>query len=139
MRFTPFTSYIFTDTPRKRAALLRKQRAEREALPLFADQVAAEQESVDTVMADRAVIWSTRQQEARRQRAHDWRRARARLAHYPAEVRRELLAYWQRCKWPADPPYLLSLMHMHDGGRLELHPVFPSAAEIAASRLAQTA
>ena len=43
MRFHRFGKYEFRDTERKRAAFARKQKAEREALPLFADQVAAEQ------------------------------------------------------------------------------------------------
>lgn len=37
MRFIKAQRHPFTDTPRKRAALARKQLAEREALPLFAD------------------------------------------------------------------------------------------------------
>ena len=47
MRFHRFGKYEFRDTERKRAAFARKQKAEREALPLFADQVAAEQIDVD--------------------------------------------------------------------------------------------
>jgi hypothetical protein len=45
----------FEDTTRKRAALTRKQRLEREALPLFSDQIALKQTAVDTVMHERAI------------------------------------------------------------------------------------
>lgn len=41
-------------TPRKLSALARRQRAEREALPLFAEQIAAEQPSAAEVMAQRS-------------------------------------------------------------------------------------
>ena len=51
MRFKRYGRYPFNDTPRKRAAVLRKQRNEREALPLFADQIAGEQPSVDAEVA----------------------------------------------------------------------------------------
>jgi len=36
-------------------------------------------------------------------------------------VRGALLAYWQGCKWPADPSYFLSMLHMYDTGRLSLN------------------
>ena len=45
----------YRETPRKRAAFLRKQCLEREALPLFADAIAARQHSVDEEMARRHV------------------------------------------------------------------------------------
>lgn len=139
MRFSRFGTYAFQDTARKRAAVLRKQRAEREALPLFADQVASEQEPVDDIMSARAAHWTKQQQEDRQRRALEWRRARARLAEYPQPIRGELLAYWQRCKWPADPTYLLCMLRMHDGGRLDLHPVYLSAAELKAAQARATA
>lgn len=134
MRFSRYGTYSFRDTPRKRGALLRKQRAERDALPLFADQIAGEQECVDDVMSARAAWWSEQQRQQRAVRAADWRRARIRFAGYTQPLRGELRAYWQRCSWPADPTYLLCLLHMHDQGRLELNPVYPSAAALAASR-----
>lgn len=132
MRFHRFFTYAFEDTPRKRAAVVRKQRAEREALPLFAEQIAEAQEPVDKIMAARAALWTAQQQTARNRHSADWRRARARLAAYPLPMRGELLAYWQRCDWPADPTYLLCMLNMHDNGRLELHPINLSAAELAA-------
>ena len=46
MRFHRFEAYRpYEVTPRKLSALARRQRAEREALPLFAEQIAAEQPS----------------------------------------------------------------------------------------------
>ncbi len=62
MRFKRTPSFAFTDTARKRAALRRKQQRKRDALPLFADQIAEEQPTEDEVMA-RAVL--SDQQETR--------------------------------------------------------------------------
>lgn len=119
MRFKRYGRHSFQDTPRKRAALTRKQRAERDALPLFAEQVAADQLDADTVMDERARRWAETEMRWRAQRAADWRRARAKLSSYPEPERRALHDYWQRCGWPADPNYLISMLHMFDTGRLE--------------------
>lgn len=56
---------------------------------------------------------------ARKQKAE--REARQRLNGYQEPVRGALLAYWQGCKWPADPSYFLSMLHMYDTGRLSLN------------------
>ena len=54
MRFRPWPKpEPYCDTSRKRAAFKRKQRLEREALPLFADMIAAGQHGVDEEMARR--------------------------------------------------------------------------------------
>jgi len=112
----------FNDTRRKRLALDRKLRLEREALPLFADAIAGEQAktSPDQIMQARAEAWADGEREWRQRRADNWRRARAKLRTYSDNVRPALLAYWNRCKWPHDPVYLLSMMHMFDTGRLNL-------------------
>ena len=48
MRFRPWPKpEPYRDTSRKRAAFRRKQRLEREALPLFAAMIAAGQHGVD--------------------------------------------------------------------------------------------
>lgn len=120
MRFKPFGRYEFNDTSRKRAAYRRKLQAERDALPLFADQVAAEQTPVDEEMAGRRECWDRRMAADRQHQADKWREARRRLASYPEPIRTALKAYWQGCKWPADPTYLLSMLHMHDTKRLDL-------------------
>lgn len=119
MRFKRRDRFAFSDTPRKRAALERKQRMEREAMPLFAAQVAAEQSSADDIMSARAQAWERAEREGRARDAADWRRARAKLAGYPAEVAGALRAYWKSCQWPGTAIYLLSMMHMFDTGRLE--------------------
>jgi hypothetical protein len=120
MRFKRYERYEFRDTSRKRAAFGRKQRIERESMPLFADQIEADQISADEEMVKRRERCIRQTLTDRQSRANDWRRARNRAGDYPEPIRRALLVYWQRCMWPADPTYLLSMLHMYDTGRLEL-------------------
>lgn len=127
MRFNRYGRYEFRDTARKRAAFARKQKAEREAFPLFADQIAEKQIGVDEEMASRWRNWDRQQAKSRQRLAEKWREARRRLRSYPDDERKALLGYWQRCTWPGDPTYLLSMLHMYDTGRLDLNP--PTVSE----------
>lgn len=120
MRFQRYGHFEFRDTDRKRAAFLRKQKAEREALPLFADQVAAAQIGVDEEMQARRHQWERDLSRSRQRQADKWREARRRIRTYPEPVRVALLGYWQACCWPGDPVYFLSMLHMYDHGRLQL-------------------
>lgn len=119
MRFKRVERFPFVDTPRKRAALARKQQRERDALPLFAGEIADEQPGPDEVMASRAKAWAAQEAAMRARDAGDWRRARAKLASYPEPARTALRDYWQVCGWPATGSYLLTMLNMHDTGRLE--------------------
>ncbi|MEC4718262.1 hypothetical protein RY831_03820 [Noviherbaspirillum sp. CPCC 100848] len=122
MRFTRYYKDDFRDTPRKRAALLRKQRNEREAFPLFADQIAEQQPDVDTVMDDRARKYAEHMANNRAYRAMKWRQGRARMRSYPEVVRAKLMDYWNTHRWlPAEPSYFLDMMHMYDHARLDLN------------------
>jgi hypothetical protein len=100
--------------------VLRRQQIERDALPLFATTIASEQPAVDDVMTARAMIWARQERKDRAHRAAKWRQARRQLASYGDNLRPVLAAHWQRCGWPADPVYLLEMLHMFDTGRLEL-------------------
>ena len=122
MRFKRMFIYEFQDTYRKRLAFLRKQQQERNNYPLLAEQIAEQQLDVDTEMAERREYFKTQHALNRQRRAHEWRQGRAKLTQYPVEERRCLLAYWQRCSLPADPEYFLTMMHMHDTGRLDMNP-----------------
>ena len=81
----------------------------------------AEQIGVDEEMTARRLQWERQQATDRKRRADKWREARRRLNGYQEPVRGALLAYWQGCKWPADPSYFLSMLHMYDTGRLSLN------------------
>jgi hypothetical protein len=85
----------FEDTSRKRAAFFRKQRLEREALPLFADHIAAQQRDVEDEMRHRAERWSVSQQTSRDQRAASWRAARLRLFALDYDLRHLIRSIWR--------------------------------------------
>ena len=109
----------YEETSRKRAAFLRKQRLEREALPLLADHIAAGQHDVEEEMALRAVRWDRDQQNSRDQRAARWRDQRARLFALPDAQRRQVRDLWRTCPYPADPSYFGDLLHQIAIGKLD--------------------
>jgi hypothetical protein len=120
MRFRPWPKpEPYRDTSRKRAAFKRKQRLEREALPLFAEMIAAGQHGVDEEMARRHVWWDEREREQRALRAARWREARARLFALSDELRNTGRKLWRGCPYPADPAYLLDLLHQIAVGRVD--------------------
>lgn len=120
MRFRKCQRHSFTDTSRKRAALRRKQQKEREALPLFAEQIAEAQPCEDAVMAARAEKWAQNEARSRACRAARWREARARLAALSDNERAVLTAAWNCAPYPADPVYLLDFLHGYSVGRFSL-------------------
>ena len=113
----------YGDTPRKRAAFHRKQRLEREALPLFAEQIASTQPSVDAEMARRAVWWSEFERDWRNDRAAWWRKGRARLFALPDALRARVRQIWRTCPYPADPASFADFLHQIAVGKLD--PVNP--------------
>ena len=109
----------YEDTYRKRAALARAQQAQRNNLPLLAPLIAEQQPSADAEMARRSAWWPRVQQRHRDRRAHDWRRARTWLAGYGDNLRPVLIQLWSGCPYPADPVYLLDMLHSIDTGRID--------------------
>ena len=100
MMFDRYPRYEgFRDTPRKRSAVLRKQKAERDALPLFADQVAALQPSVDEVMSRRAQRADVVEIEHRKFTAKWWRIARSTYFSLPVEQKAKVHARWYQRWW----------------------------------------
>lgn len=122
MRFDrAFRVTAYEPTSRKRAAVVRRQRLDREKFPLFAGEIAEGQADPDDVLADRAVHWVKRQRERRAYLAQQWIEARARLRTLPEPERAAFIRYWNRSKCPADAGYLKTLLHMFSDGRLVLH------------------
>lgn len=80
----------FQDTSRKRANVTRKQQAERDALPLFADEIAQAQPSVDAVMKSRADEWRDSEQRERDTLARSWRTLRREIAALPVHQRDQI-------------------------------------------------
>ncbi len=109
----------YRETSRKRAAFLRKQRLDREALPLFAAQIGARQHGVDEEMSRRAEWWDDYERDRRDQRAARWREARARLFALDEPLRLTVRALWRTCPYPADPASFADMLHEIAVGRLD--------------------
>lgn len=109
----------YGDTPRKRMAFLRKQRLEREALPLFADDIGATQHSVDEEMARRAIWWEVAERERRDQRAARWREGRSRLFAFPDRLRHRIREIWRTCPYPADAASFADFLYQIEVGKLD--------------------
>lgn len=120
MRFKRWPRHPFTDTPRKRAALRRKQIREQEALPLLSTLVRENQASEDEVMTARAEAWKRSEERDRKRRADNWRKARRRLQSLTANERSVLTHAWNSAPYPADPVYLLDFLHAYNVGRFSL-------------------
>lgn len=120
MRFLSSARHPFTDTARKRAALARRQTADREALQLFAAEIAARQKSPDDVMQARANARAAHEARSRLRRADQWRRARLLIDAMPPRQRRRVRAAWNGAPYPADPVYLLDFLHSLEAGRIAL-------------------
>lgn len=120
MRFRPWPKpTAFEATARKRSAFLRKQRLEREALPLFADEIGARQHSVDDEMIRRAEAWDRWERRSRAQRAAAWRAARKRLFACDGTRRALIRRIWRNCPYPADPASFADFLHQIAIGRLD--------------------
>lgn len=72
-------------------------------------------------MDRRHIWWEKREHEQRAQRAARWREARARLFALPDDLRRTVRELWRGCPYPADPAYMLDLLHQIHGGRVDPH------------------
>lgn len=107
------------DTPRKRAAYLRKQHRECESLPLFASIVQSQQHDVEAEMARRAEHRELDERNARATRAGRWRDVREVLFALDPARRRIVRQLWRDCPYPADPSYLDDLLHQIAIGKIE--------------------
>lgn len=138
MRFKRTPTFEFTDTPRKWAALRCKQRREREALPLFAEQIAEAQPSEDEEMARRAVLSDTQDTRWRADRAAQWSKAHRMIDSLPEDERRAVRRAWDCAPYPADPCRLLGVLHSYSLGKIDLRrPPFPlSQTDAGGARIA---
>lgn len=120
MRYKPSPRHPFEVTERKRSALRRKQQRERDALPLFAEQIAAHQPCEDQVMENRAIAAHEQEVRDRNARAAQWRDARRQIDAFPRRLRRALRLAWDCAPYPADPSRLLGFLVGFGSGRVDL-------------------
>ena len=119
MRFTHRPRCEYTVTDRKRAAVVRLHKRQRDHLPLLGSLIAETQPGVEEVMTERVATWIRCEQAERDRRAASWRRARRLLDAHEPVTRRSLLTYWNGHRWlPGDAAYLLDMLHGFAKGRL---------------------
>lgn len=112
MKFQPYARETGLQFPKiARAALVRRQRLEREKHPLFADEIAQAQPDIDEVMEGRPALKRANLAARRHERARAWRNARARLFALPDEER-QTFRHWWNTDWngPKAPEYLLDIL-----------------------------
>lgn len=105
MRFHREEKIPFEWTHRKAAAALLKQKREREAMPLFASQVAATQRPIDEVRVTRERNWNEGTLKWRNQLAASWRHSRRALRALPLTEKQKCLAEWNAGKCPSKSEY----------------------------------
>lgn len=119
MRFSRYGRSAFMDTARKRAAAERRQQREREAFPLLAGFIAAEQPSIDDVMNARAHWWAASEQAHRDFQATLWRNNRRRLFSVPQPERARVLAYWNGHRWfPGKALHFSGFLDLYERGQI---------------------
>jgi len=103
MKFKPRPRYgSFVETDRKRTAVLRAQKRERDRLPLFAADIARSQPTVDEIMLNRALAWALDEQAERDRLARCWRIIRRDIAALPQRQRRAIAEMAARYGGPLD-------------------------------------
>jgi len=105
MKFNRLIDLEWNWTKRKEAALLRKYEREVDLLPLFEQEIRAEQPSVESVKLERQNEWIEKGQRERVRRAGEWKRGRALLFQLSAEHRRVVRNLWNLHKWRTHEPH----------------------------------
>lgn len=122
MRFTKKRRFPFERTSRKDAAAVRRQRLDRDKLPLFAAEIAEAQPTIDEVMTARERSWNESQVEERKRTAAHWIEVRARIRSLPDRERALFLDFWNNHRWfPANPSYLATVLHAYQKGDFVEH------------------
>jgi hypothetical protein len=127
----------YRESSRTRSAVALSQRRQRDKLPLLAGLIAAEQLSIEAVIAERHQTWPKWQQEKRDVRAASWRQARRQLAAYSLIARHAIRRLWDDAPYPGDPSYLSDFLLQIERGRVDPFcraPWRPSDDEIAEGR-----
>ena len=97
-------------TSRRLAAAERALKREREALPLFAAQVAAQQPTAVKRIRDRDALGVRAEQGMRDLEAQHWRWARQQLTAASDEIREDIIATWNRSPTPPNGSYFASFV-----------------------------
>ncbi len=119
-RYPPLPAY--EDTRRKRLGVLRSQQRQRDALPLFADMIAATQPCVDAVMTERAEQAAKFAQQLRDNQAASWRKVRTIFYTLAPADRAKIKRLFELGKFvPRDPGMYFYYLREAKAGRLDEH------------------
>ena len=99
-----------TVTNRQLAAAQRKLARQANALPLFAEQIRAEQPTPEAVIAKADDNFARFCAGMRRYEAQTWLRGRALLRALPAERKAALLAEWNAAHMPATATFFVDFL-----------------------------
>ena len=124
MRFSRYPRARIDARPSKArlATARRALKRQRDQVPLFADQVAADQPTAEGRIQSLDEAYEHYLQRFRDFVAASWRRARKMLREMPAEQRAAILAEWQYGHLPGSSEYLLDLIRRRMRGEA-IHPV----------------
>lgn len=100
-------------TPRRLAAARRALERQAAALPLYSEQIRAQQPTPAQRIAQQDASAKRYMDALRRHDAESWLRGRAALRRLPQERRAELLALWNQSMVPAAPHYFLDFLLTH--------------------------
>ena len=124
-------------TSRKQLAFSRNQRHEREALPLFAGEIAASRHDGEEEMAGRALSWHKAKREQRDRGSPAWPKKRITLFAQPEGGRLWGRALWWDYPYSANPACLADMLHLIAMGRLDPRRCSNVRWRSAAARLAR--
>lgn len=107
-------------TPRRLAAAKRALKCQADALPLFTEQIRAEQPTPEERIRNFDDNYAERAQGWRDHDAERWRKARAQLRALPKKEQEVVLGFWNKSSMPADASYFATVMHnyIEQGGSL---------------------
>ena len=121
MRFQPYGRFTFEWTERKAAAAIRRLQRERDAYPLFSDQIAQEQPSLEVIKARRIQGAAAAENRMRALQAQQWRRLRADFFTLPEGARAELMRFWNAAScFPGRPVDFAYVLRRYRSGGLAL-------------------
>jgi len=118
MRFNRWSKPVPLNlSDRQRENIGKRQQRQQQAFPLLAELIAEQQPTIAEEIAHREQAWAAWQQSWRKTRSDMWRNARRQFYALPAEQRQRLRTYWNSCRYPGNPEYLLGILHDISIGR----------------------
>lgn len=119
MRFDRYGRNAYEWTSRKEAAAARKLRKERESAPLFADEIAERQPSLEEIRDARLAAVAKTERNHRARLAEGWRTVRSKVRQIPLPDRAVVLDYWNTHRhFPGTPFYLGYVVRQYIAGGL---------------------